>query len=169
MPSSANYVGLLAIFQWFFCLFSCIHILKDLPKTPQITLKETKTELQPTLLHSLVEFLVCTTYLRLALTLKLWFWLPTRLSFCLKKNVKFWFKRYVLSKCAFIQRVKVSFLYYSIIILYISNSYPYLVLALPIGINLTLERDMTVLQWYITRYQVRCDAGIVATLLISYS
>ena len=43
-------------FSDFFCLFSCFHILKDLPKTPQITLKETKTELQPTLLHSLVEF-----------------------------------------------------------------------------------------------------------------
>ena len=43
-------------FSDFFCFFSCFHILKDLPKTPQITLKETKTELQPTLLHSLVEF-----------------------------------------------------------------------------------------------------------------
>ena len=73
------------------------------------------------------------------------------------------------SKCAFKQQVKVSFLQYSIIILYIFNSCLYLILSLPIRINLTLERDLLVLQCYMTRYQERCDAGFVATLFISYS
>ena len=73
------------------------------------------------------------------------------------------------SKCAFKQQVKVSFLQYSVIILYIFNSCLYLILSLPIRINLTLERDLLVLQCCMTRYQERCDAGVVATLLISYS